>query len=167
MANEKSKGILDWNEYLKPYQAESKFWFGVQQAAGRPREGELFIFQRNAHMQYKYSIRRLKRAKSQILQDKFTQKLLNGGGDIFKEIKKFRGQSTTISNCIDGEVGAQNIADHFQEIYENLYSQHTLGEDFEKVQDDINKVNTQSVKDALNKMKAMKSDSVFDFSSDC
>ena len=75
--------------------------------------------------------------------------------------------STTISNCIDGEVGAQNIADHFQEIYENLYSQHTLGEDFEKVQDDINKVNTQSVKDALNKMKAMKSDSVFDFSSDC
>ena len=86
-------------------------------------------------MQYKYSIRRLERAKSQILQDKFTQKLLNGGGDIVKEIKIFRGQSTTISNCIEGEVGAQNIADHFLEIYENLYSQHTLGEeDFEKVQ---------------------------------
>jgi len=43
----------------------------------------------------------------------------------------------------------------------------TIGEDFDKVQqniqekvhhglqDDINKVNTQSVKDALNKMKAM------------
>ena len=124
-------------------------------------------------MQYKYSIRRLRRAKSQILQ------LVNGGGDIFKEIKKFRGQCTTISNCIDGEVGAQNIANHFQEINENLYSQHTLGEDFDKVkqniqervhhelQDDIYKVNTQSVKDALNKMKAMKSDAVFDFSSDC
>ena len=84
MANEKSKGILAWNEYVKPYQAESKFWFGVWQAAGRPREGELFILQRNTHMQYKYSIRRLKRAKSQLLQDKFTQKLLNGGGDIFK-----------------------------------------------------------------------------------
>jgi len=35
------------------------------------------------------------------------------------------------------------------------------------LQDDINKVNTQSVKDALNKMNAMKSDAVFDFSSDC
>ena len=56
---------------------------------------------------------------------------------------------------------------------------HRLGEDFDKVQqniqervhhglqDDINKVNTQSVKDALNKMKAMKSDALFDFSSDC
>ena len=78
VANEKSKDILGWNEYVKPYQAESKFWFCVWQAAGRPREGELFILQQNAYMQYKYSIRRLKRAKSQILQDKFTQKLLNG-----------------------------------------------------------------------------------------
>ena len=33
---------------------------------------------------------------------------------IFKEIKKFRGQSKTISNCIDGEVRAQNITNHFQ-----------------------------------------------------
>ena len=45
VANEKSKGILGWNEYVKPYQAKSKFWFGVWQAAGRPREGELFILQ--------------------------------------------------------------------------------------------------------------------------
>ena len=92
------------------------------------------------------------------------------GGDIFKEIKKFRGQSTTITNWIDGKVGAQNIADHFQEMNKNLYSQHTLGEDYDKVQqniqervhhglqDEIDKINHQSVKDALNKMKAMKSD---------
>ena len=64
-------------------------------------------------MQYKYSIRRSKRAKSQLLQDKCIQKLLNRGGDIFKDFKKFRAQSTTISNCIDGEVGAQNTVDHF------------------------------------------------------
>ena len=131
VANKKSKGILGWNEYVKPYQAECKFWFGVWQAAGRPREGELFILKQNAHMQYKYSIGKLKRAKSQKLQNKF------GGGDIFKEIKKFRGQNTTISNCIDGEVGAQNISDHFPEIYENLYSQQPLGEDFDKVQQNI------------------------------
>ena len=63
----KSKGISGWNEYEKPYQAKSEFWFGVRQAAGTPREGELFILMRNAHMQCKYSVRRLKRAKSQIL----------------------------------------------------------------------------------------------------
>ena len=32
VANEKSKGILGWNEYVKPYQAESKFWFVVWEA---------------------------------------------------------------------------------------------------------------------------------------
>ena len=37
----------------------------------------------------------------------------------------------------------------------------------EFIMDDIYKVNNQSVKDALNKMKAMKSEAVFDFSSDC
>ena len=67
-----------------------------------------------------------------------------------------------------------NIANHFQEIYENLFSQHTVGEEFDKVQQNIqervhhglqdDKVNTQSVKDALNKMKGMKSDAVLDFS---
>ena len=60
--------------------------------------------------------------------------MLNGEGYIYKEIKKFSGESTTISNCIDGEVGAQNIADNYQEIYENLYFQHTLGEYFDNVQ---------------------------------
>ena len=63
--------------------------------------------------------------------------MLNGGGDIFKEIRKLHGQSTTISNCKAVEVGAQNIANHFQENYENLYSQHTLGKDFDKVQQNI------------------------------
>ena len=33
VANEKSNGISGWNECVKPYQAESKFWFGVWQTA--------------------------------------------------------------------------------------------------------------------------------------
>ena len=66
-------------------------------------------------MQYKYSIRRLKRAISQLLQVKFNQ---------IPWSKQ--------NNFIDGEVRAQNIADHFQEIYENLFSQHTLEEEVQR-----------------------------------
>ena len=90
-----SKGISGWNEYVKPYQTKTKFWFWGWQAVGRPREGELFILQRNAYMQYKYSIRRLKRAK---YRKTFTKQCLNKWGDEFKEIKKFHGQSKTIQN---------------------------------------------------------------------
>ena len=79
--------------------------------------------------------------------------MLNGGGVIFKEIKKFHGQSTTISNCIDGEVGAQNIADHFPEIHENLYSQHTLGEHFDKVQQNIQERVHHGIQDDISQSK--------------
>ena len=100
-----------------------------------------------------HSIKRSKRAKSQLFQDKFTQKLLNRGGDIFKEIKKFRRQGTTISNCIDGEVGAQNIANHFQEINENLYSQYSLREDFDKVQQNIQERVHHGLQDDISQSK--------------
>ena len=41
VANENSKGISGWNKYLKPYQAESKFWFD-KQLGGQERENCLF-----------------------------------------------------------------------------------------------------------------------------
>ena len=50
----------------------------------------------------------------------------------------------------------------FLNIFENIQERVHHGS-----QDDINKVNTQSVQDALNKMKAIKSDALFDFSFDC
>jgi len=51
-----------------------------------------------------------------------------------KKLRNSVVKAQKISTCINGEVGAQNIAYHFQEIYENLYSQHTLGEYFDKLQ---------------------------------
>ena len=87
-------------------------------------------------MQYKYSIRRLKRAISQLLQVKFNQ------------IPRSKQ-----NNFIDGEVRAQNIADHFQEIYESLYSQHTLGEDFNKVQQNIQERVHHGLQDDISQSK--------------
>ena len=50
-----------------------------------------------------------------------------------KKLRNSVVKAQKISTCINGEVGAQNIAYPFQEIYENLYSQHTLGEYFDKL----------------------------------
>ena len=66
--------------------------------------------------------------------------------------KIFHGLSTTISNCIDGEFGAQNIVDQFLENYENLYSQHTLGEDFDKVQQNLQERVHHGLQDDINKL---------------
>ena len=59
------KVIPGWTEYVKPYQDESLFWNEVWCAAGCPEVGELYEINRQAKMQYKYAVRRLKRCSSQ------------------------------------------------------------------------------------------------------
>ena len=93
-------------------------------------------------------------------------------------IRKFRGSPSTCSSRIDEVIGSQNIAEHFGQIYKKLYNNVSHGPDFEKVIAKINDgVNFDSVKqlervtesviqDALNSMKAKKSDAIFDVSSD-
>ena len=56
--------------------------------------------------------------------------LKNGGKDIFEEVKRFRGKTKTCSGTIDGEVGAKNIAQHFANKYNALYSKVILDKEF-------------------------------------
>ncbi len=64
-------------------------------------------------MQYKYAVKRLKCATYKIQQNKFVEGLLNGGVNIFKEIKKFIGQSKETSSTVDGVTGSDEISVHF------------------------------------------------------
>ena len=128
---------------------------------------------------YKYAVRRLKRANQSIQNDKFVQGVLKGGVDIFKEVKKLRGQTRNCSSRIDNEVGSKNIANHFAGIYSELYSRHKHGPDFIKMENDIKnnvghdsiadvrRITVDVVKKVCKSMKTGKGDSIFDFQSDC
>ena len=98
------------------------FWFSMWLSVGKPDCGEVYWNMRHSKNQYKYAVRRLRRAKSQIQNDKFVSSIIEGKVNIFKEIKKYRGNSSTISSRIDEEVGAENIANHFATIYRDLYN---------------------------------------------
>ena len=89
-----------WSEYVKPFCEESKFWFSVWQSAGHPTGGDLYNVMKNSKLQYKYAVRRLKRANNRIQNDKFVEGIIHGGKNIFSEIKKFRGTTKTC-RCID------------------------------------------------------------------
>ena len=41
-------------------------------------------------------------------------------GDIFNEIKEFRGQQRVLGSRIDEKVGSRHIADHFASKYQTL-----------------------------------------------
>ena len=127
--------------------------------SGCPEVGELYEINRQAKMQYKYAVRRLKRAAHNIKKDK----LLTG---LLQEIKKFRGKTSTVSSSVDGHTEAGDISNHFANIYSVLYQKHDLGEEFARVQESIvlqvdpsllgelDRVNEKIVFEALTKLKS-------------
>ena len=128
--------------------------------------------------QFKYALRRVQRACNNIQNDKFLAEVLKGGVNIFEEIKRHRGNVKKCSSTIDGEVGAHNIAGHFEGIYSQLYNQEEQGQKILDLQDNLNKNITSSelyevnritedvVNIGLKRMKINKSDAIFDFQSD-
>ena len=171
--------VPGWNEHVKPYKTESVFWHSVWVSSGCPNRGDLYEVMKNTKLQYKYAVRRLKRASGKLQNDQFVQELLKGDCNIFSELKKYRGVTKTCSSTIDGEVGAQNISDHFANIYSRLYSGVQHDDQFASLVDEINndvddechsivdRITVDLVKLALKKMKGGKSDGVYEFNSDC
>ena len=174
-----NQNVPGWNEHVKPFHSESKFWHSVWVSAGCPNQGDLLNVMKSSKLQYKYAVRRLKRASDKLQGDKFVQELLKGDCNIFAEIKKYRGTVKTCSSTIDGEVGAGNISNHFAGIYSELFSKVDPDEEFKGLEEtiksnigaecsqDVEKITEELIKLALQKMKAGKSDGLYDFTSDC
>ena len=171
--------VPGWNEFVKPYYEESKFWHSIWESSGKPAVGDLLNIMKQSKHQYKYALRRVQRGINNIQNDKFVCDLLKGGVNIFDEIKKHRGTVNKCSSNIDGEVGAANIANHFAGIYEKLYNQVPQGDQITGLMDSLNqkisnkdmsevyRVTESVVRQGLKLMKGNKSDSIFDFQSDC
>ena len=171
--------VAGWTEHVKPFHDESKFWHGLWTSSGKPLAGPLFNIMKQAKMQFKYAFRRLKRASNKLQNDRFVDSILQGGVNIFQEIKKFRGKSSNCSSRIDEEVGSTNIANHFAGIYSNLYNQVEQAQKITDLQVELNskissadiseidRIDENMIRMALGRMKENKSDSIFDFQSDC
>ena len=171
--------VPGWSEYVRPYAQESKFWYALWCSAGKPDSGHLHDVMVLTKRQYKYAVRRLKRANDKMQNDKFVQSILTGDINIFKEIKKVRGNNSNVSSRIDDQVGASNIANKFANIYQNLYNRHNLGDDFAQLENEISeglgdkdlidadRITVDIIQKALKQMKTGKNDAVVDIQSDC
>ena len=171
--------IPGWSEYVKPYCSESKFWRSIWISSGKPNCGYIFQAMNQSKNQYKYAVRRLKRANDKIQNDKFCKSILRGGVNMFDEIRKYRGKSRTCSSRIDEEVGSGNIAGHFANIYQQLYNRTEHGELLENVHEHIlqgvgqgglvqaERITEEVIAKALKKMKPGKNYALYDFQSDC
>ena len=69
--SKKRKVIPGWSEYVKPYSDENKFWASVWKSQGHPRSGYVLEQMKYHKKQYNFSVRRLKRCKNKIQDEKF------------------------------------------------------------------------------------------------
>ena len=68
--------VPGWSEYVKPYSEDGWFWNATWLSAGKPRHGHLFDAMMKSKCQYKYSVRRLKRANQSIQNYKFVDEII-------------------------------------------------------------------------------------------
>ena len=135
------RSIAGWTEFVQPYAEESKFWYSMWLSAGKPPEGALVDAMKQSKNQYKYAVRRLKRAKDHIQNDKFVNRIIKGGSNIFREIKKFRGSGASCSSRIDEEVGSKNISNQvFQTLYQVFQKCYQVFQTFYQVFQNIYQV---------------------------
>ena len=111
------------------------------------------------------------------MSNKLLQSVINGDQNIFDTIKKMRKPNTTKATCIDGHT--ENICDYFADKYHDLYNSVDDNNDMNTIYSELNSSINQStwediykvapavVKNAISHLKPSKSDSFFDFSTDC
>ena len=178
--------IPGWNEGVKPFQTEARFWYNLWLSAGKPLhssvpgvEHDLFIFMKSSRNNYHYAIRRTQNNLKSIENDKVVSKM--GTPGMFEEIRNVcRNKKSEVTTVVDDVHGAKNISNHFKYIYEQLYNeQGDISQDLileidsrveheeQKAKASIELVTADLVKLAVKKLIPNKADVSGDFTSDC
>ena len=121
--------IPGWNDRVKPFQNDAKFWNSLWISAGKPKHSEvpgvehnLFTYMKFSKNQYHYNVRRTQNSLNLIENDKLISNM--NSPNLFEEIKKAcKETNSNVTSVIDDIHGAKNITEHFKTIYENLYNE--------------------------------------------
>ena len=125
----RSHTIPGWNDRVKPYQSEARFWYNLWISSGKPIhssgpgiEHSLYSNMKFSRNQYHFAVRRTQRSLNFIENDKLVSKI--NSPELFEEIKKAcKENKSDVTSVIDDVHGANNITDHFKNIYEQLYNE--------------------------------------------
>ena len=177
--DKEKKVIAGWNNEVKSFQKEAQFYHALWISSGKPINTDLHWAMKNSRNQYHYAVRRAKRNHDAIVNNKFVQCCLEGKvDDLLKEVKKMRGSQSKNSTVIDDHVGDDKIANHFCDIYEELYnsvlSDDALGELLTQINNDIsdddlvdvNQITPDLIQEAIDHLKTGKSDVDYDWKSE-
>ena len=178
--------IPGWNDLVKPYHGEARFWYSLWLSAGKPIhssvpgvEHDLYTYMKTSRNQYHYAVRRAQNSLNIIENDKLLSKI--DSPDIFEDIKRScKEKNSDLTSVVDDVHGAKNISSHFKTLYEDLYNEqqdispHLVADINNNVADNpqnstetVKLFSPDVVKAAIKKLKNDKSDVSGTFTSDC
>ena len=172
------KRTAGWKMYVEPFQDNARFWHSVWNSAGRPINTELHRIMKMTRNKYHYQVRKCRRVENFIKNKKIVENCLDNDMDLFAEIKRQRSNGNEDDVTIDGASG-KDIPEKFAEVYNELFNR--CSDDDEKVKvmkseinnkigavdmEEISKINSVVINEAIDKIKSNKSDPLYDFSSD-
>ena len=166
-----------WSEHVRPFRDDSLFWHQVWKSAGRPINTVLHSIMKRTRNIYHYQLKKIRKSEDLIRKNKLLYACVNGNGEIFTEIKKMRNFKPAVASSMDGK--KENIANHFKEIYGDLYNSVEDMDNMFQLKNEIenrinfsqltevSKVTPDIVKEAASNLKDNKGDPTYSFSSDC
>ena len=166
-----------WKEIVEPFQDKAHFWHSVWCSAGRPVNTELHRIMKHTRNTFHYQVRKCRRVQDFIRNRKLVENCLENDTDLFSEIRKLRSNDNQEDITIDGAEG-KDIPNKFAEIYDELFNREDDEENIEHLSNgihrDINEesmrevlnINSEVIKEAMEKLKPNKSDPIYDFTSD-
>ena len=162
-----------WSEFVKPYRDDARFWYSIWLSLGKPLNCEIHNVMKHTRNVYHYAVRRIKKNEAQIKQDNMFNSLTEHKvPNLIKQLKSQRsGYKSVNASKIDGICEPVNIANHFADIYSDLYNRNNSSDNLKVVLDrlnvnvnsmtDVELVTPQLVYQAISKLKSEKSDSNF------
>ena len=173
----KNKNTPGWNSFVKPFQDNAHFWHAIWTSCGRPINVEVHRIMKRTRNIFHYQVRKCRRVEDYIRNKNIIENCIEGDADLFAEIKKQRKNAADDDVTIDGVAG-KDIPGKFANVYSELFNRETDDAEVNKVKvaiedeidedswNEINKVNSSSIKEALKRIKPDKSDPICNFSSD-
>ena len=174
--------IPGWASEVEPLRLESNVCYRAWLAAGKPRQGNEHEARLRSHAQYRYAVRRVKRASKLHQAQSLFSAAMDGDIELFKEmqrVKSGKGQMDELAETVDNVTGEQGVADTFAKIFDKLYNSSDSKQGMTKLQErmcglvqtedstnEANKVTAEMVKQAAVTLKPHKMDVSQGFTSD-
>jgi hypothetical protein len=174
-------GLPGWGEEVRPFQQESVYWHRVWLGEGRPSTGPVHDTMVRTRTQYHYAVRRCKRQSDETKARRLFEASLQGDADLLSEMKRVKsgqGGPDELPEMVEGADNEEEIVDKFRTVYSTLYNcadtKPGMNDLNEKIKgmikpediEEVSKVTSSVVKQAVKQMKSRKSDISSGYTSD-